>query len=291
VSGERGSVSVLAAAIAGLLALLATAVVAGGVVSAGRGRAVAAADAAALAAAPVTFRPFGATGSPADEAQRLAAEHGATLLRCDCPVDSSWSPRVVEVEVAVTVEMFGSHTVRAVSRAEFDPVRLLAFPLSSPAVAASVTAATRALDRAAVTYTIHPYTAESEAQTYGEMVASRLGVEPGRVFKTLVAMVDGSPVVAIVPVDGQLDLKALAHAAGGKRAAMAQPGVAERLTGYVVGGISPFGQRRRLPVIVDSTARQHESVYVSGGRRGLQIEVSPGALIDVLTASLAPIRR
>jgi Cys-tRNA(Pro)/Cys-tRNA(Cys) deacylase len=97
--------------------------------------------------------------------------------------------------------------------------------------------------------------------------------------------------VAIVPVDSQLDLKALARAAGGKRAAMAEPGVAERLTGYVVGGISPFGQRRRLPVVVDSTAQGHESVYVSGGRRGLQIEVSPEALIGILTASLAPIRR
>jgi Cys-tRNA(Pro)/Cys-tRNA(Cys) deacylase len=289
VSLERGSVSVLAAAIAGLLALLSTAVVAGGVVSAGRGRAVAAADAAALAAAPVTFRPFGASGSPADEAQRLAAEHGATLLRCDCPIDPSWSPRVVEVEVAVTVEMFGSHTVRAVSRAEFDPVRLLALPLSSPAVAASVTAATRTLDRAAVSYRIHPYTVEGEAPTYGEMVASSLGVEPGRVFKTLVAMVDGSPVVAIVPVDGQLDLKALAHAAGGKRAAMAEPGVAERLTGYVVGGISPFGQRRRLPTFLDRSALRHDTVFVSGGRRGLQLEVSPLSLTRMTGASAAPI--
>jgi secretion/DNA translocation related TadE-like protein len=122
---ERGSASVIAAALAGLLALLAAALAAGGMVSAGRSRALAASDAAALAAAPVTFRPFGATGSPAEEAEKLAAEHGATLIRCRCTRDPSWSPRVVEVEVALTIEAFGSHTVRAVSRAEFDPVRLL----------------------------------------------------------------------------------------------------------------------------------------------------------------------
>jgi Cys-tRNA(Pro)/Cys-tRNA(Cys) deacylase len=92
-------------------------------------------------------------------------------------------------------------------------------------------------------------------------------------------------------VDGQLDLKALAQATGGKRAVMAEPTDAERLTGYVVGGISPFGQRRPLPVVLDVTAQDHATVYVSGGRRGLQIEVSPGALGDVLNASLAPIRR
>ena len=117
--------SVIAAVIASVLALLCTAVAAGGVVSAGRGRAVAAADAAALAAAPVTFRPFGATGSPGDEAERLAKEHGATVVRCVCSPDPSWSSRVVEVEVTVTIEMLGTHTVSAVSRAEFDPVRLL----------------------------------------------------------------------------------------------------------------------------------------------------------------------
>lgn len=162
-------------------------------------------------------------------------------------------------------------------------------------MAGNVTAATRALDRAAVGYRVHPYRIEGDggttASTYGEMVAARLGVDPDRVFKTLVAVVDGSPVVAIVPVAGQLDLKALAHATGGKRAGMAEPGDAERLTGYVVGGISPFGQRRRLPVVLDSTAQQHQTVFVSGGRRGLQIELSPGALVEVLSASVAPIRR
>ena len=162
-------------------------------------------------------------------------------------------------------------------------------------MAANVTAATRALDAAGVEYRIHPYTLESDpgtaASTYGEMVAARIGAHPGRVFKTLVAMVDGSPAVAIVPVNGQLDLKALAHATGGKRAEMAEPADAERLTGYVVGGISPFGQRRSLPVVLDSTAADQETVFVSGGRRGLQIEVSPDALVGVLSASLAPIRR
>jgi Cys-tRNA(Pro)/Cys-tRNA(Cys) deacylase len=165
--------------------------------------------------------------------------------------------------------------------------------LSSPAVAANVTAATRALDQAGVGYQTHPYTIDGAgtAPSYGESVAATLGVEPRRVFKTLVAMVDGAPVVAIVPVDRQLHLKALAHAVGGKRADMAVPGDAERLTGYVVGGISPFGQRRKLPVVLDSTARDYQSVYVSGGRRGLQIEVSPAVLTTLLTASLAPIRR
>ncbi len=149
-------------------------------------------------------------------------------------------------------------------------------------MAANVTAATRTLDRAAIEYRVHPYRLEDDpgaaASTYGEMVAARLGVDPGRVFKTLVAMVDGSPVVAIVPVAGQLDLKALAHATSGKRAGMAEPGDAERLTGYVVGGISPFGQRRTMPVLLDSTAQQHQTVFVSGGRRGLQIELSPACL-------------
>jgi Cys-tRNA(Pro)/Cys-tRNA(Cys) deacylase len=295
---ESGSSAALAAAIAGLVALLAAALAAAGIVLSARERAAAAADAAALAAAPVTFRPFGSTSGPTGEAGRLSAEHGAELLRCRCPVDRSWRSRVVEVEVAVTVEAFGAHTVRAVSRAEFDPVQLLE-PASgnkrtdlrqNPSMAAGATPATAALAAAGVDYVVHEYgIATGGASSYGEAVAAALRVEAERVFKTLVAEVDGKPIVAIVPVAGQLDLKALARARGGKRAAMAPPAGAERLTGYVVGGISPFGQKRRLPVVVDESVLGHETVYVSGGRRGIQLEVAPQVLLSVAQARPAPI--
>jgi Cys-tRNA(Pro)/Cys-tRNA(Cys) deacylase len=114
-------------------------------------------------------------------------------------------------------------------------------------------------------------------------------VEPGRVFKTLVAEVDGDAVVGIVPVTGALSLKALARARGGKRAAMAAPADAERLTGYVTGGISPFGQRRRLPVVADESVHGWDTVFVSGGLRGLQLEVAPDDLVRVTGAASAPI--
>lgn len=144
-----------------------------------------------------------------------------------------------------------------------------------------------ALDRAGVPYTAHEYELTGTAATYGESVAATLGVAACRLFKTLVAEVDGRPVVGIVPTDRQLSLKALAAAAGGKRARMADPADAERWTGYVTGGISPFGQKRRLPVIVDASLRSHPTVYVSGGRRGLQVELAPAALIEVLGAGIA----
>jgi Cys-tRNA(Pro)/Cys-tRNA(Cys) deacylase len=114
-------------------------------------------------------------------------------------------------------------------------------------------------------------------------------VEPGRVFKTLVASVDGRLAVGVVPVSGALDLKALAAALGGKRATMAEPAAAERATGYVTGGISPFGQRSRLPVVVDASAQAWPTVFVSGGRRGLQVEVAPGDLVQLTGAILAGI--
>jgi len=150
------------------------------------------------------------------------------------------------------------------------------------------TPATAALQKAGVAFTSHEYGPVEEAEgTYGEAIAAVLGVDPRRVFKTLVAVADGQPVVAVVPVSGLLSMKALARARGAKRADMAAPVDAERLTGYVVGGISPFGQKRRLPVVVDRSLLSHSTVFVSGGRRGLQVEVAPGHLLVLLGAVTA----
>ncbi|MDX1690239.1 MAG: Cys-tRNA(Pro) deacylase [Acidimicrobiia bacterium] len=152
------------------------------------------------------------------------------------------------------------------------------------------TPAVDALERAGIAHEVHEYRLDGdEPGTYGEAVAASLGVAPDRLFKTLVALVDGAPTVAIVPVDGSLDTKALARAAGGKRAGLAPPDDAERLTGYVVGGVSPLGQRRRLPCYLDVAADQHDTVFVSAGRRGLQVELAPGALVTLTGASVAPI--
>lgn len=152
----------------------------------------------------------------------------------------------------------------------------------------SATPATEALKRAGVAFTLHVYGPVDEVEgTYGESIAELLGVDPHRVFKTLLVMADGHPVVAVVPVSGHLSMKALARARGAKRAEMAAPADAERLTGYVVGGISPFGQKRRLPVLVDRSLLEHETVYVSGGRRGLQVEVGPADLVALLGATAA----
>jgi Cys-tRNA(Pro)/Cys-tRNA(Cys) deacylase len=140
------------------------------------------------------------------------------------------------------------------------------------------------LERAGVEFTLHEYEVAGGDGTYGEAVAGALGVDPARLFKTLVATVDDSPVVGIVPVAGRLSLKRLAAAAGGKRGTMADPSDAQRLTGYVIGGISPFGQRRRLPAYLDDTAFGYETVFVSAGRRGLQVEVAPGDLVAVTGA-------
>lgn len=151
------------------------------------------------------------------------------------------------------------------------------------------TPATALLSKQKVDFTIHTYEVGEHASGYGEAAAAALGVDPGRVFKTLVASVDGKLMVGVVPVSGSLDLKALAAAAGGKRATMADPAAAERATGYVTGGISPFGQRTRLPVVVDESALRWPSVYVSGGRRGMQVEVAPGELVRVTGATLGRI--
>jgi len=157
-------------------------------------------------------------------------------------------------------------------------------------MAATSTRATKALDAAGIPYRALTYdVVEEVGRGYGEAVATAIGLPHERVFKTLVAEADGSGVVAIIPVNQRLSTKSLARAAGAKRCEMAAPDVAERLTGYVVGGVSPFGQRRRLPAYVDESILGCESVAVSGGRRGLQLEVSPDHLLAVTRASVAPL--
>jgi Cys-tRNA(Pro)/Cys-tRNA(Cys) deacylase len=156
-------------------------------------------------------------------------------------------------------------------------------------VAGQGTPATALLTRQKIAHRLHPYQVDPQTPNYGAEVAAALGVPAARVFKTLVAEVDGELTVAVVPVTGDLDLKALAAAAGGKRGALADRALAERTTGYVRGGISPLGQRRRLPTVVDSSAEQSETVYVSAGRRGLQVELSPADLVRLTAATLAPI--
>lgn len=156
---------------------------------------------------------------------------------------------------------------------------------------AAGTPATVALTRAGVAFTAHAYEHDPRAAAYGLEAAEKLGIEPDRVFKTLLATVDGALAVGIVPVAQQLDLKALAQALGGKRAEMADPAVAERRTGYVVGGISPIGQKTALPTVLDESAILCETVFVSGGRRGLDLELAPDDLLAVTGGRYAPIAR
>ncbi|MET9398136.1 Cys-tRNA(Pro) deacylase [Kitasatospora sp. NPDC002965] len=153
------------------------------------------------------------------------------------------------------------------------------------------TPATVALETAAVPFTVHAYAHDPAAASYGGEAAEALGVPADRVFKTLVADVDGVLTVGVVPVAGRLDLKALAAAVGGKRAVMADPAAAERSSGYVLGGISPLGQRRPLRTVVDDGALAHPTVYVSAGRRGLEVELAPADLITLTAARTAPITR
>lgn len=153
------------------------------------------------------------------------------------------------------------------------------------------TPATLALTRAGITFTLHPYDHDPRAASYGLEAAEALGLDPARVFKTLMARLDGDLVVAVVPVAGQLDLKALARALGGSRAAMAEVPDAERATGYVAGGISPVGQKRRHRTVVDSTALDLDTVYVSAGRRGLDMAIAPADLVEVTGAIVAPVGR
>lgn len=153
------------------------------------------------------------------------------------------------------------------------------------------TPATVALERASIKFEVWAYEHDPTASSFGLEAAQALGVAPERVFKTLLAQTDAGLVVGIVPVTGSLDLKALAAAVGVKRAAMADPSDAERSTGYVVGGISPIGQRRQLVTVVDDSARQHDTILVSGGRRGLDLELAPTDLVAVTEGRYAPIAR
>ncbi len=156
---------------------------------------------------------------------------------------------------------------------------------------AAATPATVALTRAGIEFSTHAYAHDPSAASFGLEAAEALGLEPATVFKTLLAEADAGLVVGIVPVTGQLDLKALAAAVGAKRAAMADPKVAERTTGYVVGGISPVGQRKRLPTVIDESAFAHPRIYVSGGRRGLDLGLAPDDLAVHLDAIRAVIGR
>ena len=163
--------------------------------------------------------------------------------------------------------------------------------LGWPIVAGRGTTATIALERAKIPFTLHEYAHDPRNESYGTEASEALGVSADRVFKTLVAEVDGALVTGVVPVEGQLDLKALAAACGGKKAAMAQVAAAERATGYVAGGISPVGQRKRLPVVVDASAMGFATVFCSAGRRGLEIELAPADLVRATGATVADIGR
>ena len=153
------------------------------------------------------------------------------------------------------------------------------------------TPATVALTAAGIPFEAHAYEHDPANTNFGLEAADALGLEPDRVFKTLLADVDGRLVVGIVPVTGKLDLKALATAVGGKRADMADPKLAERRTGYVVGGISPIGQKYAHPTVLDETAELYDTVFISGGRRGLDLELAPADLIRVTAAIVAAIAR
>jgi Cys-tRNA(Pro)/Cys-tRNA(Cys) deacylase len=151
------------------------------------------------------------------------------------------------------------------------------------------TPATAALAAAGVPFTLHPYSHDPSAPSYGLEAAQVLGIDPARVFKTLMVEIDGRLAVGVVPVSGSLDLKAFAAALGSKKAAMANPAAAERRTGYVLGGISPLGQRLPSPTVIDDTALGLDTILVSGGRRGLDVELAPGDLVLLTKAITAPI--
>ncbi|MDD3311414.1 Cys-tRNA(Pro) deacylase [Pseudodesulfovibrio sp.] len=153
-----------------------------------------------------------------------------------------------------------------------------------------MTPAIKRAKQAKIKYTVHEYDHDPAAESYGKEAAEKLGVDPGRVFKTLV--VDGGALyVAVVPVLQQLDLKLMAKAVGAKKLAMADVKVVERTTGYVVGGVSPLGQKKRLATVIDESALEGETLFVSGGRRGLDIELAPRDLADLTGATFAPVAR
>ncbi|MCG6117938.1 MAG: Cys-tRNA(Pro) deacylase [Aquimonas sp.] len=149
------------------------------------------------------------------------------------------------------------------------------------------TPATRMLDASRIAYRLHTYAYDPEAANIGLQAAAALGIEPARMLKTLMVELDGKPACAILPVDHVLSLKKLATALGGKHAVMLPVPAAERITGYHVGGISPFGQKKRVPVALEQSALDHVTVYCNGGQRGLQIELDPRVFAEVLGARAA----
>lgn len=151
------------------------------------------------------------------------------------------------------------------------------------------TPATALLAKHKIPHTLHAYDHDPRHASYGLEAAETLNLEPARVFKTLVAEVDGALTVGVVPVTAQLNLKALAAAVGGKKAKMADPTAAQRATGYVLGGISPLGHRNRLSVVLDDSAEAFPTIYCSAGRRGLEVELAPGDLARLTNAVTAPI--
>ena len=157
--------------------------------------------------------------------------------------------------------------------------------------AAGGTPATVALTAAGIAFEVRAYDHDPRSTSYGTEAAEALGADPARVFKTLMASLDGKLVVGIVPVSGHLDLKALARALGGSTAVMAEVAAAERATGYVAGGISPVGQRKAHPTVLDASALDHGTILVSGGRRGFDIELSPHDLVAITGAVTATIGR
>lgn len=152
-----------------------------------------------------------------------------------------------------------------------------------------MTPAVRALEAAGVAFTLHEYERGDSLHDFGIEAAEKLGLDADQVFKTLLVSTDGGHAVAIVPVSSKLSLKAVGKALGAKRVEMCDPAVAERITGYVRGGISPFGQKKRLPTVIDQMATVFGTVYVSGGKRGLDVGVSPDDLVVLLDATVADI--
>ncbi|RXH16888.1 Cys-tRNA(Pro) deacylase [Bradyrhizobium guangzhouense] len=152
-----------------------------------------------------------------------------------------------------------------------------------------VTPATRALSAAGVAFTVHSYDYDPDAESIGLQAAAALGEDPARVLKTLMALVDGKPVCVIVPSNQEVSMKKLAAAVGGKSAQMMKPPEAERVTGYKVGGISPFGQRKQVATVLEQSAVSHDLVYLNGGQRGLQVRMNPTDVREVVKAVVADV--
>lgn len=151
-----------------------------------------------------------------------------------------------------------------------------------------MTPAVAAAKRAGITHQLHTYEHDPRSRAFGLEAAEKLGLDPAQVFKTLIVSLDNSRLaMGIIPVAAMLNMKQLARAAGARKAAMAERAAAERATGYVMGGISPLGQKKRLTAVIDSSAAQHPVIYVSGGRRGLDLELAPGDLISAINAIVA----